>query len=504
MSKNGGDRRGSSGAAKPDAGTVAAVTGRWFWWAATAAGLILRFALLPAGTRHGYLYDHDDFVRWGIQATDHGLATLYQGPPPRSDMQRWTDGRWVTTQRTLDRVCNYPPLSTYLLYASGLAFQAVSDDRLINTLTSRAIFSFWSILGDVLTAWGCAALVARFRPGPAGPWTFLGVLFAPPLWWDSAVWGQMDAIIMAPTVWMLWAMCGRRWLLAGVLYGAAAALKPQAVLFLPVWALAVATARPFWRPLVAAPVAALVVAAASLPYLLHDGFTWFHRSYVENLLHAYTVTTLKAFNLWYVDLLRCDSADSAATWLGVSKDLWGKGFLLAGLAAGFAWTLWRWRHRPQALVLWSGVSLLLLVMLPTRVHERYLVVVTPFLVVTAVLWKRFWPGLLLLAITATAQVSWPSWLTEPAGNWTAFERRLAAGYEAQLAAAPPEHRDRFPSLEEYLEPARKQYQQRRSDNAPFEWLFTALALAGTAAVLTAFVSLRPEPDRPAAAERWGP
>jgi len=465
----------------------------WFWWTAGLAGLVLRFALIPVGTRHGYLWDHDDFVRWGIQATDDGLTTLYDNEPPRRDMRRWIDGAWHIDQRTLDRICNYPPGATYLLYASGIVFKSISDDRLINTVTARAVFSFWSIIADVLTAWGCAALVARLKPGAPARWTFLLVLLAPPLWWDSAVWGQMDAVFLAPTVWMIWAMGARRWLLAGVLYGVAAALKPQAILFIPVWALAVVQSRPLWKPLVAVPAAAAVVLATSISFFLDGGFLWFQRSYVENLLHAYPVTTLKAFNIWYIDALMCDSTDATATWFGISKDAWGKGLLLASLSVGFVWVLWRVRRRGRALVLWSTFSLLLFVMLPTRVHERYLVLLIPFLIVISSVWRRFWPGLILLTVAATAQVTWPSWLNEPAGQWARFERQQTSRYAVHMSTVPPDRRDELPSLAEYLAPAREEYRERRAAVAPYEWLFTVVALAGLVATGAAVLSVREEP-----------
>lgn len=490
MAKEEHGRSAHSGRGKAERSAVPGWRKHWFWWTAGLAGLVLRFALIPVGTRHGYLWDHDDFVRWGIQATDDGLTTLYEKAPPRQNMQRWIDGEWRVHQRTLDRVCNYPPGATYLLYTSGLVFKSISEDRLLNTVTARAVFSFWSIVADLLTAWGCAALVARFKPGASARWTFLLALLAPPLWWDSAVWGQMDAVFLAPAVWIVWAMGARRWLLAGALYGVAAALKPQAVLLLPVWALAMFLSRPFWRPLIAVPVAAVVVLATSIPFLLESGFLWFRRSYVENLLHAYPVTTLKAFNIWYIDALMCDSTDATATWSGITKDAWGKGLLLIGLITGFVWLLWRVRQRTPALVLWSTLSLLYFVMLPTRVHERYLVLVIPFLVVTAALWRRFWPGLLLLTIVATAQVTWPSWLNEPAGEWARFEQQQTSRYQAHIATVPPGRRDRIPSVDEYLAPAREQYRKRRAAVAPYEWLFTVVSLAGMVATGAATLSVR--------------
>ncbi len=54
----------------------------WFWVGVTAAGLVLRIAVLPLGPRYGYLMDHATFVRWGVEATDRGVMRIYDESPP--------------------------------------------------------------------------------------------------------------------------------------------------------------------------------------------------------------------------------------------------------------------------------------------------------------------------------------------------------------------------------------------------------------------------------------
>jgi hypothetical protein len=137
-----------------------------YWVALSIAGLALRAALIPASPRLCYYLDHDLFARWAIQATDNGLLTVYDGPPPKHDIRTWDaeTQRWNVSQELQYDWCNYPPLSVYLLYLSGLVFKVLSPDRLINTWVSHAIFSSWTILADFLLAWGCAAVVAHSRP----------------------------------------------------------------------------------------------------------------------------------------------------------------------------------------------------------------------------------------------------------------------------------------------------------------------------------------------------
>lgn len=467
-----------------------------YWVALSLAGLALRIALLPASPRWGYYLDHDLFARWAIQATDGGLVTVYDVPPPQHDIRTW-DGetqRWTVSQRPEYDWCNYPPLSVYLLYLSGLAFKALSPDRLINTTLSHAIFSSWTIVADFLLAWGCAAVVAHFRPGRARFWTFAAVLLAPPLWWDSVVWGQVDSWVLAPAVWMLWAILRQRWILAGLLYGVAAGLKPQAVLFVPLWGLVLLTSRQPWKVLLSGLIAAAVLGLCALPFMAHSGLAWWRLSYLGNFLRTTPYTTLSAFNIWYVDVLLCGTKDSTLTWLGLSKDLWGRVFLLAALAGGLAWMLIRWRREPRALLIWAALSLLAFMMLPTRVHERYLVLVLPFVVMLAALYMRFVPGLLLLALVMMAQVTWPHWIHQRPGGWADYwEPAAKVDYRRTWVDVPPNVRAQAPTFDEFTQEARQQFAATRARTAPIEWLMTVLALLGTAATVAVAASIRPEP-----------
>lgn len=474
---------------------------RWFWWGTIAAALLLRFALLPVATKYGYLLDHDDFARWGIQAADKGLLTLYTEPPPRQGLRQWHNGAWETRARTFDRVCNYPPGATYLLWVSGELHKACSADRILNTTLARGLFSLWSILADVLLAWGCAALVGLLRPGAAPRWTFALTLLLPPLWWDSVMWGQWDSVVLAPAVWMLYYMVRQRWLPAGVLWGVALALKPQAVLLTPVWAFVVLrqllNRQAFWRPLAGGVAAVAVVVVLAIPHMRVSGGAWFDKSYHENLFATYSnYTTLSAFNVWYIDALVSENLDATQTWGPATKAVWGRNVLLAGLGLLFAFALWRWRKDRRGPVLVAAGTLLLAVMLPTKVHERYLLLALPFLGVLGAWAYRFLPGLALLILVLMAQITWPLWLSPKAGLWAGHELQIRRAYEQQAARLPPAQ---VPPFEDVVAPYRAKYNADRAPIAPREWFYTCAALLGTLLTLFGFATLRPRDDLPTAA-----
>ncbi len=481
------------------------------WLGVTILAALLRAGLIaaplapsiPIPVFAGMLYpgDHDDFARWGLQAKDRGVLSLYTEKPARQNLRVWDkrDHSWHILQREFDRICNYPPLSAYLLALSGAAFSALRPDRLLNTVESLSCFTFWSILGDFITAWGCAALVRGFRPGWAPLWIYAAALFLPILWWDSVIWAQTDSMLLAAAVWMLYAMVEERWLLAGVFWGVAFGLKTQAVLFIPLWGYALLTTRPIWKPIVGGLVAGGVLLLAALPFMMHSGWAWLLRSYYENLFTAYSsMTTLKAFNLWYLYLLLSDSLNADATWLGITLGAWSKACLVLALLAGLIFMARRWRADRRGLVLWTALSLLLFVMIPTEVHERYLILVLPFLGVAVAFGRRLWPGLIMLLVVMWGQLSWPLWLPYGRGQWDAIAASAQQRYVAERSRWPAELGPFPVRLDGLMDEFREKYRRQVEPTTALEWMYMMLALLGTAGIGAAMFTLRPgrEPAGP--------
>ncbi len=464
-----------------------------FWIGAAVAGLVLRLALVLISPRYGYMGDHDDFVRWGLQAANEGVTTLYDHPPPRRPVRVWSASaqQWVLGERSIDRLCNYPPISIYLLAISGHVFKAVSPDQVVNTPTSRLVFEIWPVVADFLVAWGVASIVTLLQRRDRAKWAFLLILLLPPLCWDSAVWGQMDSLFLAPAVWMVRMLIAGQWGWAGILFGLAAGLKPQALLLIPVWAMAAILTRNFARTALGLAAAATTLVLATLPFLIHNGLAWFRASYAENVGAYASQTTLNAFNIWYADVLLTSSDDAMRRWLGLTKHAWGMAFLAIGLASAFLWLARRWRGRAAGLVPWTALSLLICVMLPTQVHERYLLLSLPFLAAAAFAWPRIWPGLLLLTIACTAQVTWPLWIAAEARDPAALSRDLRKQYDEQLARMPADERDQAIPFEEMNTEMFRHYAVDRAKTVPVEWLFVIISLAGAATTTYAITTARP-------------
>lgn len=468
----------------------------------TLLGLVLRFVLLATlAPTIGYAPDHNDFGRWGIQAVERGLFTLYTEAPPKRPLQVWDGQKWVQ-QYYADRVCNYPPGATYLLTLSGAGFNSAGGS-VLNTAGARACFSIWGILADFALAAGCAALVGLVASRAVVLWVYGVAVFYPPFWWDSAIWGQMDTVVLAPLVWMVYFLLRERYLTAGILWGVALSLKTQAILAVPVWAgvLVLHTARP--RVLIGAAAAAGTLFVLALPFMLHGLFSssagtfdWVTKSYGEPLGKTYAqYSTLKAFNIWYLDALVYDTLNAKETVGGITKQVWGYMALALGLVGSAAFVVVRWRERRLGLVVWTALVMLCVVMLPTNVHERYLILALPWLLVMASRGWQVWPGLLALTFVMLMQLTWPLWYDGYSPGWIQSVYEEADRIYAPQIAAATDDAEREALLrmrDRDLEPLERVNMMRRADVSGMEWGLTLVALAGTALTILGLASVAAE------------
>ncbi len=486
-------------------------------WFVFALGTVLRLALIPFSSpeysfpywkTYGWPGDHVNYVQWARQATspEYGLFTSYTVPPEREIKTRLSYGEDFVHHGN-GEIANYPPLGMYLIYLEGLVHRWLDPELVANTALARAIFDVFAFLGDILLAWGVWALTKpMFGPRPAAV-AFAVVYLMPPIWLDSCWWGQTDSWELAPMVWIVWAMVKRRWLLGGLLWGILLALKPQAVLMVPVWVFAWgAVFTPGWRRrfaegpprdarkiVLAVVLAVVVLNVIALPFWLTTGDAWLQQSYLRNLREEAPYTTMRAFNLWYVDLLLDYDADVTVTIAGITKDVWGKLLLIGGIA--FSAVL-AWRARlpvSQRIVAFTGLWLLAAVMLPTRVHERYILMCLPFLVIIAAGMKRLWPGVIGLIIIGCFQLYSYHWLTVSADSWTRKWKSDAIAYnEKVVSRTAPEYRFLVPNIEEALQMRFEVFLREHRRYAPWEWGLTIFALV--AATVTFAAAARREDD----------
>jgi hypothetical protein len=304
--------------------------------------------------------------------------------------------------------CDYPPLVPYLLTLAEAA-------RRLGRAPEVGRLSV--VLVKVPSLLAQAAAIPLLWAALRGPWgekrarlAALLVALSPALFVNSAAWGQFDVPLAVFVLAALLALVRDRPVWAGVAMGAAIATKLLAVVPAPLFALWVVR-RHGWRRLAAATAAGIaVVLALTLPHALGGAGPAVAKAYT-GAVDYYPFRTGEAYNGWYLldaydlnvrgmpgPVARRD--DRPALGPLTFRDL-GLG-AFAAYAAFVMAALWR-RPRPDVL-LWATAMLLFgFFMLPTQVHQRYIVPAAAVLALLAPLSAR--GAVLFAGLTLTATLN---------------------------------------------------------------------------------------------------
>ncbi len=476
-------------------------------------GLIARLWLLDVGSRSGYDWDHFDNISMGLGARQHGLLRIYsiqKDQVARVAGQVYRAGKFVPYERTPIFAPNYPPLT---LTAFWVQTGCLPRPIKANTFAARVIMASFPFLAELVTAVGVALIAFRLVGRRAAFVSGALCWLLQPLALNSTFFVQIDSFVLAPSVFVVWFLIRRRWVPAGLTLALACLMKPQGLILGPI-ALFAAVLLPsaegntgFKRVLVRliklGAAFMLAVAVVTLPWTMTSGLEWANRTYVLSFLEAFPITTLKAFNVWYVDALILDAKmipnalNSKAIVLSLTKDTWGRVFTFAAMFAlgGLCW--WRYRRSPTGLLVFSAMWLWSVFIFPTRVHERFIIYCVPLMLLVAFRLRRVWVGLALLLIVATAEHSWTVWLKgrpvwnfDPKGAYDGYMN----SYRAKFANTPPALRPRAMGYSDFEQRYRRGYVDGREDAGPWEWVVTILSLLAYACTAVALFAIPPPAD----------
>ena len=495
-------------------------------------GIAGRLWLTNLAPRWAYRWDHFDNIQMGRAASQDGLFSAYGVPTSRIPAVTgyiWHDANnaFYPETRPAVRPVNYPPLGLTLFWAQSSLLDAVVGKAPVNTFTSRLIMSTASVLAELAAAVAVFLILRRLRGTNIALVAAVVCWLLPPMAMDSCFWGQTDAWFIAPALFTIYLMMTRRWVWAGILAGATVLLKPQGIFLAPIVLFGAAilpgdakmgtgtvpkgrSQSPFSRSpfsvgvervLIAAGAGVAAIFLLSLPWTLADGKAWIERAYLENITaQPYEETTLKAFNVWYLDALLHDG-DLApilapaplapgmkdGTILGVAKDSWGRLLVVAALVA-LAWLYYKKRRqRPElALLLFSGLWLWSTFLWPTRVHERYIMYAVPLVAAGCFALRRLWPAALVLVVVGSAELCHTVWLQTPPG-YLVHPREVRNLYMSAVEGSRMQGRP-APSMEDALQyyiqkvatPQRQMYLKARAETVSLEWLLTLGCLLGYA------------------------
>jgi hypothetical protein len=345
-------------------------------WALVLAGLLIR---LPAISHVYYPHDIAFWKSWLTYSTSFGLQNVYGLDLPGQ---------------------TYPPVLLYLLFGLGSMYRGIWPQAQ-DTPILTAFVKIPAIAGDLAAAILLAVYARRHkRAGSLGARAAAAILaFHPALFWLSSLWGQVDILHggLAAGAWAAAIAGSAGW--AGALAALGILTKPQGLIVAPAIAVLLA-ARAGRRGLVrAALFGAAVIVAVTLPFVL-AGFASALVKIYAGAGSVYPYLTLKAFNLWWCVVAASRTAGDA---LGLRDDIRLLGPITAhaiGLALFLGATAWILRRcwllgrrgcgmDPSRAWRLLTLQWLAFFLLPTQIHERYLVPALLSLAPAAVLEKRW-------------------------------------------------------------------------------------------------------------------
>jgi Gpi18-like mannosyltransferase len=316
----------------------------------------------------------------------------------------WSGGTSPWNIYKLQPDCNYPPFALYLFtleqrlimltHASQFGRLAVTLIKIPNILADA---------GGVVVCWyGLQKTFGIFF----ARWTAIAYALCLPVFFNAAIWGQYDALLSFAMIAAIVAALHDRSTLCGALLGGALSLKFQAIVIVPLIAVYLWRRAGLRCVLIATVAAAGIWAAIALPFFLKDAGHGVIASYTQ-AVGFFPYRTWTAFNGWRL----LDAYDAYRHHSEIVRVLdTGKflhlityrklGLLSYGLTVLFLLvSLWR-RPEKTNLILTAGISAFAFYMLPTQIHERYLVPAAAILALLAPLSPRLrW---LFIGVSASA------------------------------------------------------------------------------------------------------
>jgi Gpi18-like mannosyltransferase len=323
-----------------------------------AVSALVRVFLFPL---QGYPTDTGDFVSWFNTAAQHGIRPFY----------------------SVAGYADYPPFNVYIFWAFGSLANAIHLNmvtmvkvvpNLFDLATALLIFVFVRKQASFKTALLSTALYA----------------FNPAVIFNTAVWGQFDAVYTFFLVLSLMLALKSKPLPSAVVFALGLLTKPQGIALLPLVVLLIFKKNGLKSLLFSVVAFAATVFVVVLPFDVGNPVTFLINNYSSGYVY-YHFTSVNAFNLWGL----------FGFWI-TDGNLFYVGWALFGIVAAF--TLYvvhkRLKISGDLIAIFAAFMLFFaFFMLPTRIHERYMFPAVSMLALMFPLLKR--TRLLYVALTGT-------------------------------------------------------------------------------------------------------
>jgi Gpi18-like mannosyltransferase len=338
-----------------------------------ALSFAVRFLLFPT---QGYVNDMNTFAYWFNTAAEHGPRVFYN--------VIYETAGWI----------DYPPFNVYFFWGFGSLAKALS---LSGTPAMFSVIKLLPNLFDIATAFLIFVFVRQRLNFKTALLATALYAFNPAVVFNTAVWGQFDAIYTFLLVLSLMLALASKPELSAVAFTLGILTKPQSIALLPLIAFLIFRKNGWRRLLTSVLAGAATVFAVIIPFEWSNPVTFLSNIYF-GAYSGYQVTSVNAFNTWALGGL----------WVPDGY-LFILGWLL--FVAFAAFTLYvldkRFNASGELLVLFSAFMLFFgFFMLPTRIHERYLFPAISMLALMFPLIKKTRPLYVVLTATLLVNVSY--------------------------------------------------------------------------------------------------
>lgn len=315
---------------------------------------IIRILLsfLPA-----FEYDQSAFRSWSQRLYEIGPANFY----------------------SQEVFTNNPIGFLYFLWINGVIKNTLFESGLSN-IYFDILLKLTSNIADILTGLIIYVILKKKLSEKLGYIGFLLYTLNPAVWFNSSVWGQYDGLAALFLVLALYFIFQKNsYYLSAIFTAIALTLKPQTIAFIPFYGILLITNIKFFK--------LLKIAVTGILTLLLIYFPFFPENPLYGLIYVnrgssqlFNCTTCFALNFWGIF---GNWKDDSTTVLNISYLLWGIVlFTLALIPILFIRPL-KLRLQEPIAYLTLALSLTTSFMLLTRMHERYLFPMLPFLLIGA-------------------------------------------------------------------------------------------------------------------------
>lgn len=361
---------------------------------------------LATGT--GYVVDVQDYVVWSYKTVTYGIGSAYVA----------LDGLWSADN---------PPAMVYVfdvmgrlyreIFAPDFLYPAVAGDPSLRALstnvavladpTHRTLLRIPFLLADVITG-ALIFVAARKTVSERAAWSVACAFWLnPAVLWNGTYWGQTDALHSLLVLSAFLLLNVNRVGAGFLVYGIAALVKPQAVIFAPLL-LVFAYKRPLsfplgkggnWRAVARAILFGALGAALMLAPMILFGGAVSMLNFFQNVAGFHPVLSANAHNVWWlVTGGNVGVSSNQAVFAGAPLSFRALSVFLFG--ALYLAVLWQTRRAAaDDFFAWGAFLAFAFFMLVTEIHENHGYAALPLLAIAMTRDRNLRVGFVALSAT---------------------------------------------------------------------------------------------------------